>query len=95
MKFLLYDNQGEIRTALRSFFPRNDQAQIVTRLEGNEDIETEGKNAELIVETMNDLELDGATTVTTGAPVLLKSINDYLKGGMLDPRRASPSRSWS
>ena len=83
VKFLLYDNEGEIRTALRSFFPRNDQAQIVTRLEGNEDIETEGKNAELIVETMSSLDLDGATTVTTGAPVLLKSINDYLKGGML------------
>ena len=62
---------------------RNDHAQIVTRLEGNEEIETEGKNAELIVETMSNLDLDGATTVTTGAPVLLKSINDYLKGGML------------
>ena len=30
-----------------------------------------------------DLEFDDATITTTGAPVLLRDINDYLTGGML------------
>ena len=40
--FLLYDNEGEIRKSLRPFFPDNEHAQMVVRLPGNQDIETEG-----------------------------------------------------
>jgi hydrophobe/amphiphile efflux-3 (HAE3) family protein len=83
VKFLLYDNQGNIRKPLLSFFPDKEHAQIVTRLEGNEDIETEGNNSDFVVKQMEGLKLDNASVLTTGAPVLLKSINDYLRGGML------------
>lgn len=81
--FLLHDNEGGIRKALRSFFPDDRHAQIVTRLRGNEDIDEEGANSDFVVATTKSLAVENASVVTTGAPVLLKNINDYLKGGML------------
>jgi hydrophobe/amphiphile efflux-3 (HAE3) family protein len=81
--FLLYDNEGEIRKALRPFFPDPQHAQMVVRLPGNQDIESEGKAADFVQATTADLSFDGARVTTTGAPVLLRDINDYLTGGML------------
>ena len=45
IQFLLIDNAGEIRKALRPFFPDLQTAQIVTRLQGNLSIEDEGTAA--------------------------------------------------
>ncbi|MTA64900.1 MAG: RND transporter, partial [Actinobacteria bacterium] len=42
VKFLLYDNAGEVRLALRPFFPDDTHAQMITRLPGNGSIESEG-----------------------------------------------------
>lgn len=81
--FLLRDNEGEIRLALRSFFPDDTHAQMVTRLVGNASIEEEGAGADATKEATGQLEFDNASVVTTGAPVLLQDINDYLTGGML------------
>ena len=50
MKFLLYNNEGEIRKALRPVILDKTHAQIVTRLPGNESIEAEGKAAALVQE---------------------------------------------
>ena len=81
--FLLRDNEGEIRLALRSFFPDDTHAQLVTRLVGNASIDEEGAGADTTKEATSQLEFDNASVVTTGAPVLLQDINDYLTGGML------------
>ena len=81
--FLLRDNEGEIRLALRSFFPDDTHAQLVTRLVGNASIDEEGAGADATKEATSQLEFDNASVVTTGAPVLLQDINDYLTGGML------------
>jgi len=81
--FLLRDNEGEIRLALRSFFPDDTHAQMVTRLVGNASIDEEGAGADVTQEAAGQLEFDNASVVTTGAPVLLQDINDYLTGGML------------
>jgi hydrophobe/amphiphile efflux-3 (HAE3) family protein len=83
IQFLLFDNRGDIRKALRPFFPDERHAQLVTRLEGNADIETEGAAAEAIQGALDGQSFENATVITTGAPVLLKGINDYLKGGFL------------
>ncbi len=83
VKFLLYDNEGEVRTALRPFFPDDTHAQMITRLPGNESIEQEGAASETIVSITKDLQFPTAEVTTTGAPILLKGINDYLQGGML------------
>ena len=83
VKFLLYDNAGEVRKALRPFFPDDTHAQMITRLPGNLSIEDEGIASDTIVEITDGLQFDGVETTTTGAPILLKGINDYLRGGML------------
>jgi len=48
VKFLLYNNEGEVRRALRSVFLDDRTAQIVTRLPGNASIEDEGKASDLV-----------------------------------------------
>jgi hypothetical protein len=83
VEFLLTDNRGEIRKALRPFFPDDQHAQLVTRLTGNADIEEEGAASETVVAAVGKHEFDNATQITTGAAVLLKDLNDYLKGGFL------------
>ena len=81
--FLLHDNQGKIRKPLLANFPDDRHAQIVTRLPGNESIEDEGKASVFVQDAAKELKFDNASIVTTGAPVLLKNVNDYLTGGML------------
>ncbi|MDQ1635550.1 MAG: uncharacterized protein QOJ32_2359 [Frankiaceae bacterium] len=88
VRFLLFDNAGEIRKSLRSFFPDAGHAQMVVRLVGNADVEGEGAGAVAVQSAMADRRWTGTSgaefaSVTTGAPVLLKDINDYLKGGFL------------
>jgi len=83
VKFLLYDNQGDIRKAHRSFILDPTHAQIIVRLNGNQSIEDEGKASDLVVAQAAKLSFPNASIVTTGAPILLSQINDYLRGGML------------
>jgi hydrophobe/amphiphile efflux-3 (HAE3) family protein len=81
--FLLHDNEGKIRKSLRPFFPNDTNAQMVVRLPGNLDIETEGAAAQLVQDETAGLAFGDATVSTTGAAVLLRDLNDYLTGGML------------
>ncbi len=83
VEFLLYDNHGEIRKSLRPFFPNGKNAQMVVRLKGNASIEEEGEGARAVEDAMAKITFDSASVVTTGAPVLLRDINDYLRGGFL------------
>ncbi|MCC5952443.1 MAG: MMPL family transporter [Acidimicrobiia bacterium] len=93
VEFLLVDNQGDIRAALRPFFPfppgveptveNAANAQMVTRVVGNASIEVEGETADAVVAASDAHSFENFSVITTGAPVLLKDINDYLRGGML------------
>ena len=83
IQFLLFDNQGEIRLSLRPFFPDENHAQLISRLEGNASLEDEGAAADLVTAVVQAEPFENASTVTTGAAVLLKDLNDYLRGGML------------
>lgn len=83
VKFLLYDNEGEIRSSLRPVFPDETHAQMLMRLPGNLSIEDEGVASDTIMDITEDFRFPDAQVTTTGAPVLLKGINDYLRGGML------------
>jgi hydrophobe/amphiphile efflux-3 (HAE3) family protein len=83
IEFLLFDNRGDIRKSLRPFFPDEGHAQFITRLTGNASLEDEGTAAEAVVEIVQAEPFENAETVTTGAAVLLKDLNDYLRGGML------------
>jgi hydrophobe/amphiphile efflux-3 (HAE3) family protein len=81
--FLLHDNQREIRGPLRANFPDDRHAQMVVRLPGNASIDDESEASDFVQETTESLRFDNASVVTTGAPVLLRDINEYLTGGML------------
>ncbi|KPM52923.1 RND transporter [Frankia sp. R43] len=81
--FLLHDNSGAIRKSLQSFFPTDKNAQMIVRLTGNASIKEEGKGATAVENAMNGLAFDNADVMTTGASVLLRDINDYLRGGFL------------
>ena len=83
VQFLLYDNQGQVRKALRPFFPDDTHALMITRLDGNMSIKDEGAASDKVVAITDQLQFPGTRVITTGAPVLLKDINDYLQGGML------------
>ncbi len=89
--FLLFDNAREgqtadqkvVRKALRSFILDDRHAQVIVRIKGNESIDVEGASSVLVQDAAKQLSIPNATITTTGAPVLLKDINDYLRGGML------------
>lgn len=83
LDFLLHDNQGSIRKPLLSNFPDDRHAQLVVRLLGNESIKAEGKASVFVQHVATELRFRSATLIATGAPSLLKNINDYLTGGML------------
>ena len=83
VKVLLVDNEGKIRKPLRSFFFDDRHAQMVVRLTGNASIEEEGKGAIAVKEAWAKHDLEGGEVLVTGAPVLLKDLNDYLRGGIL------------
>lgn len=88
VEFLLTGNDGDIRKSLQSFFPDPEHALMIVRLEGNADIETEGAAAVAVKDAWakyldDDNKLDRSTVTITGAPVLLKDINDYLREGLL------------
>jgi hydrophobe/amphiphile efflux-3 (HAE3) family protein len=83
VKFLLYDNQGRIRKVLRAFITDAHHAQVITRLPGNASIDQEGASSDATKAAAARLSFPNATVVTTGAAVLLKDLNDYLRGGML------------
>src|SRR4029078_5349925 len=57
--------------------------QIITRLKGNESIEDEGAAATFVQDQADKIDLPNTPAVATGASILLKDINDYLKSGML------------
>ncbi|MGH9234813.1 MAG: efflux RND transporter permease subunit [Acidimicrobiales bacterium] len=83
IEFLLFDNRGDIRKSLRPSFPDESHAQLIARLDGNASLEDEGNAADRVTDVVQAEPFENASTVTTGAPVLLKDLNDYLRGGML------------
>ena len=83
VKFLIYDNRGHVRKVLRSFIPDAHHAQAITRLPGNASIEREGASSDATQAAAAKLSFPNTAIVTTGAAVLLKDLNDYLRGGMM------------
>ena len=80
---LLYGADGKVRSAATSFFPDERHAVILVRLKGNQPLATEGTAAVAVQHKAQALKFPNTTIVSTGSSILLKDINDYLKGGML------------
>lgn len=82
--FLLYDNAGEIRKAQAPVFTDPTHTQMVVRLTGNASLDQEAAGATKVRDLIAEADFENVDSVTvTGAPYLLKDINDYLQGGML------------
>lgn len=80
--FLLHDEDGEIRPVLRDTFIDEDHALVLVRLPGNASIEEQARGADAVDEVLARHPLDGVEVLSSGPPVLLREINDYLQGGM-------------
>ncbi|MEZ5168948.1 MAG: MMPL family transporter [Acidimicrobiales bacterium] len=72
-----------IRASLESTFPSRTVAVGGIVLKGNATLDELSSGTAAVLDVMKDIDLDGVETITTGSPVYLKRINDYLKGGML------------
>lgn len=97
--FLLFDNTGfettdkgvqppdpddrNVRGSLQSTFPNLTTAVGGVIIEGNASLDELSAGTEAILEVTEDAHFDGFELITTGSPVFLKDINDYLQGGML------------
>lgn len=81
--FLLRGNDGKVRKSLQTFFPDENHAQMIVQLKGNADIETEGAGAVATKAAWEGRDIEGAKELVVGAPFLLKDLNDYLRGGIL------------
>ncbi len=95
--FLMFDNTGfdpaegvapadedrSTRASLLSTFPNQQTAVGGILLTGNADLDTLSAGTESVVDVMATADLEGFDVVTTGSPVFLAEINDYLQGGML------------
>lgn len=98
-EFLLFDNTGfvegddgveapadadrTVRASLRSTFPNLQTALGGVILTGNADLDTLSAGTEAVIDVMETADLEGFDVITTGSPVFLAEINDYLQGGML------------
>ena len=56
---------------------------MITRLEGNQALTEQSDAAKAVTDAVDAVDFAPATTITTGAPMLLRDVNDYLQGGML------------
>ncbi len=83
VQFVLHNPSGTIRTAVTGFFPNDQHAAMFVVLHGPLSINAEARAAKGVLAIVNSAHFENATTMTTGVPALLESINNYLKGGML------------
>lgn len=81
-RFLLHEADGQLRAALGDNFPDPGHAVLIVRLPGNASIADQGVLADEVRTIVARHPIAGFDVVATGPPVLLKEINDYLRGGM-------------
>jgi len=81
--FVLHNPSGSLRTAVTGFFPNDTHAVMFVVLDGPMSINHEARVAGSVLSLVDSARFRYATTMTTGVPALLETINDYLRGGML------------
>ena len=81
--FLTHNPDGTLRKASSTFFPNNTHGAMTVLLKGGLSIHQESAAAESVEKIVDGASFQNTTTVTTGVPALLSTINDYLRGGML------------
>jgi uncharacterized protein len=80
--FLLTEADGRVRPALGDNFPDPEHAVLVVRLPGNASIAEQGELADEVRTIVDRHPVEGFDVIATGSPMLIKEINNYLRGGM-------------
>ncbi len=80
--FLMQDNSGAIRDQMRGQFPDAHHALMVVRLRGNMTIDQQGQAAQHVIDLVRAHPLHGVTALTSGPAILLKEVNDGMRGAM-------------
>jgi len=82
VQFVTHELDGTVRQSLRTFVPNNSHALLAVYLRGNLNINQETTAATSVTNIIDAAHFQNVTTITTGVPALLKTINDYLKHGI-------------
>jgi hypothetical protein len=83
MDFVIHEQDGSVRQSLLTFVHDNHHALMAVYLKGDLNINQETTAASSVTKIINSVQFDNVTTITTGVPALLKTINDYLKHGII------------
>ncbi|MGZ4691791.1 MAG: efflux RND transporter permease subunit, partial [Acidimicrobiia bacterium] len=82
VKFLIEDSTGNVRPSLEGVFPDPRHAVMVVRLGGDLTIEQQGAAADEVVSFVKQSHFRGVRAAATGTPLLVKEINDRMRGDM-------------
>ena len=82
VKFLVEDSAGNVRPSLEGVFPDPRHAVMVVRLGGDLTIDQQGAAADKVVSIVGRSQFRGVRATATGTPLLVKEINDRLRGDM-------------
>ena len=82
VEFLVNDADGTVRPSLRGVFPDRRRALMVVRLGGDLSIDEQGAAADHIVSLVRASHFDSVRAMATGTPLLVKEINDRMRGDM-------------
>jgi hydrophobe/amphiphile efflux-3 (HAE3) family protein len=82
VEFLLFDQSGGVRPAVKGEFPDADHALMMLTLRGNMSIDDEGRAAGDVVHVVGASHFPGFTTMATGSAALLKEVNDRMRSDM-------------
>ncbi len=83
MHFVIHEQDGTIRQSLLTFVHDDHHALMAVYLKGDLNINQETTAASSVTKIINSVHFENVTTITTGVPALLKTINDYLKHGII------------
>jgi hydrophobe/amphiphile efflux-3 (HAE3) family protein len=82
VRFLIYADDGSIRTAQKTTFLDDGGSLLIVRMVGNAPIDEQAQVSHAIKDVVDRYHFDGHELLATGTPVLLDEINAYLQGGM-------------
>ncbi len=81
--FVLHEPDNSLRKSLATFVPSDHNLLMAVYLRGDLNINQETTAASSVSKIVSSVHFQNASTITTGVPALLKTINDYLKHGIL------------
>lgn len=81
--FIIFSEAGDVRPELQDVIPDPQHALMVVRLVGNMSIDEQAAVAGQILETVRATEFEGLDVLPSGAPILIKEINDNMRDSMV------------